>query len=967
MIAINAEEIVNRLKKVIIHSLKHIMIIALPVVIIFVILSGIAWFIFDDEGTWDENEKGNPKSATKTAKLDTTNGISMDLETTLRQGLSDMGLSEERIEELMNNKEELIDMLKMTEKLKRTITPDNLSECTEAEILWCLNSVYSKYLKNPEQLQKLLDAELITQYPKISSLSSDKKNGIIEFHRFLKNADTNGEGTEVTLTYINTDSFNEKFNEYIEKGNTEIFKYFSIDEEGNALVVAWNEENGEFESNNTVKQSDRKKIERGFDQEKIKSNYNSNYSVSTEDEEKVMASYLVRTASIEKINYKQMVQSYTLPFEYLWALVVMGESSDFVVNLANLALNDSSIIIGIYDNTTVTVNTNRKEYTENFRKKDLKYEGGSPNSLSLVTKGEDAEWKEESYSYYEQEIVTMKYDTLQVDMLYANVWIVETKSEYENLETDDPTYESDPIKIEDEEWIDDGSYLSSLTSEIRKSTSINPTTGLEEEHSHTVYIRYEHDREKKLTGRNYTSKMDTHNSKYNKVTTETREKTDIDENTSSNFVKLLRADIKAFNLLTTNSTKSWLIGIIKKNQSTANMGDLTLYLIEKAKNPDQNVTSINYDFSIFEWTGNFINSGNKIISSGDFDVSDKSLFITDVNILKQAFKGYSNCYKLIEHAQDFIDMQEKYQVNALFAAAVSITETGAGNKGNAVKEATAQNSYGVPYGQCWNNWFNIKGGTTSYGIVKNGEGVSHYKIYNNVLESVNNFGYNIAEGSYYYKNGKFTVSDIGHTYCPNSAAYPTQGDDWVKNTLNYISNFYSAAGITISSTNINNGEFTQFYQNDYANVSYGNSNLAKSGCGPTSFAMIATAISGQTITPKDAISWCGNLYYVSGIGTSWSYFQAAAKHFGLNVSIVRTTNILDVVIALKNGKYVISSQGPGLFTSGGHYIVLTGVDENNNIIVKDPNKNNALNKGYNNRIFKQQEIDTAAKQYFIFN
>ena len=456
MIAINAEEIVNRLKKVIIHSLKHIMIIALPVVIIFVILSGIAWFIFDDEGTWDENEKGNPKSATKTAKLDTTNGISMDLETTLRQGLSDMGLSEERIEELMNNKEELIDMLKMTEKLKRTITPDNLSECTEAEILWCLNSVYSKYLKDPEQLQKLLDAELITQYPKISSLSSDKKNGIIEFHRFLKNADTNGEGTEVTLTYINTDSFNEKFNEYIEKGNTEIFKYFSIDEEGNALVVAWNEENGEFESNNTVKQSDRKKIERGFDQEKIKSNYNSNYSVSTEDEEKVMASYLVRTASIEKINYKQMVQSYTLPFEYLWALVVMGESSDFVVNLANLALNDSSIIIGIYDNTTVTVNTNRKEYTENFRKKDLKYEGGSPNSLSLVTKGEDAEWKEESYSYYEQEIVTMKYDTLQVDMLYANVWIVETKSEYENLETDDPTYESDPIKIEDEEWIDDG-------------------------------------------------------------------------------------------------------------------------------------------------------------------------------------------------------------------------------------------------------------------------------------------------------------------------------------------------------------------------------------------------------------------------------------------------------------------------------------------------------------------------------
>ena len=63
MIAINAEEIVNRLKKVIIHSLKHIMIIALPVVIIFVILSGIAWFIFWWWGNMGWKWKGKSKSA----------------------------------------------------------------------------------------------------------------------------------------------------------------------------------------------------------------------------------------------------------------------------------------------------------------------------------------------------------------------------------------------------------------------------------------------------------------------------------------------------------------------------------------------------------------------------------------------------------------------------------------------------------------------------------------------------------------------------------------------------------------------------------------------------------------------------------------------------------------------------------------------------------------------------------------
>lgn len=42
------------------------------------------------------------------------------------------------------------------------------------------------------------------------------------------------------------------------------------------------------------------------------------------------------------------------------------------------------------------------------------------------------------------------------------------------------------------------------------------------------------------------------------------------------------------------------------------------------------------------------------------------------------------------------------------------------------------------------------------------------------------------------------------------------------------------------------------------------------------------------------------------------------------------------------------------------------VDENDNIYVKDPNKNNAVNKGYNDRAFTQNEINQAARQYFIF-
>lgn len=70
---------------------------------------------------------------------------------------------------------------------------------------------------------------------------------------------------------------------------------------------------------------------------------------------------------------------------------------------------------------------------------------------------------------------------------------------------------------------------------------------------------------------------------------------------------------------------------------------------------------------------------------GDFDVHDESLFITDIDELIKAFTGgYSNNKMLIANAQAFLDMQEKYKVNALFAAAVSITETSAGTRGHAV-------------------------------------------------------------------------------------------------------------------------------------------------------------------------------------------------------------------------------------------------------------------------------------------
>lgn len=155
-----------------------------------------------------------------------------------------------------------------------------------------------------------------------------------------------------------------------------------------------------------------------------------------------------------------------------------------------------------------------------------------------------------------------------------------------------------------------------------------------------------------------------------------------------------------------------------------------------------------------------------------------------------------------------------------------------------------------------------------------------------------------------------------------------------------------------------------YLQTDYKDVRYGDGSISSSGCGPTSFAMVASYLAGRTITPVDAAAWCGNAYYVAGAGTSWAYFQAAASHFGCG-AVTQTTDANTVLQALADGHPVISSQKRGLFTSRGHFIVLRGLSASGKVLVNDPNDNDR--KNYINREFDMMsEIHVTSNVYWIF-
>ena len=152
-----------------------------------------------------------------------------------------------------------------------------------------------------------------------------------------------------------------------------------------------------------------------------------------------------------------------------------------------------------------------------------------------------------------------------------------------------------------------------------------------------------------------------------------------------------------------------------------------------------------------------------------------------------------------------------------------------------------------------------------------------------------------------------------------------------------------------------------FYQDDYGDYNYGEGTIASWGCGPTSFAMVVSDLTGKRITPVDIINWCGNTYAING--TTFAFFPAAAEQYGLQYS--ETWSIDEVVSALKAGKKVISSQGPGRFTDGGHYITLYSYDEETQkIYVKSPSKYRTNGNGY----YTKEEVDQYKNHsYLIFS
>ena len=119
----------------------------------------------------------------------------------------------------------------------------------------------------------------------------------------------------------------------------------------------------------------------------------------------------------------------------------------------------------------------------------------------------------------------------------------------------------------------------------------------------------------------------------------------------------------------------------------------------------------------------------------------------------------------------------------------------------------------------------------------------------------------------------------------------------------------------------------------YTSINKSSQTIGTSGCGPTCASMVVTATRG-TITPPEM----GDLFVEHGYrsannGTYLSAFRFVADIF--NIEYNETYKLDNAIDLLNNNYYVVASCGNGLFTTGGHLILIVGI-ENNTLKIYDP-------------------------------
>ena len=119
----------------------------------------------------------------------------------------------------------------------------------------------------------------------------------------------------------------------------------------------------------------------------------------------------------------------------------------------------------------------------------------------------------------------------------------------------------------------------------------------------------------------------------------------------------------------------------------------------------------------------------------------------------------------------------------------------------------------------------------------------------------------------------------------------------------------------------------------YSSIGDSSQTMGTSGCGPTSAAMVVSSIKGVITPPEMGDLFVEYGYRSTNNGTYFSAMKWVADVF--DITYQETYSLNTAVDLVKNNYYVIVSCNEGLFTYGGHFVVIVGID-GNTLKIYDP-------------------------------
>lgn len=271
---------------------------------------------------------------------------------------------------------------------------------------------------------------------------------------------------------------------------------------------------------------------------------------------------------------------------------------------------------------------------------------------------------------------------------------------------------------------------------------------------------------------------------------------------------------------------------------------------------------------------------------------------------------------------DFVAAGKQYGIHPGLVVAIGIHESGL---------CTNDAAAGC---QCYNAW-----GRTAGPGQPTCEGRRWY-AYNSISQSIASQTQFIKEN--YLDKGYTTVEKMIYRYAPPSEN-DTEG--YIETLIGLVPEITCGKGLKINQGQMSKIPLIKQYDEPWGSMPYGDCGdrptYATSGCGPTSLTMVINYFTGKNLTPPNIGSQILNNHWrTCGEGTDWDAMTGIPPKYNLTSQDIGK-NWSAVESCFNNGGIVIASMSNCQFTSGGHFIVLTGVS-NDNVLINDPGPRNIV-------------------------